>query len=128
MDPLAPLTGPASDAPTTEDLRRELGSMKLTVQITLVSLVILTGALGVYMFRQVSLLRRQVQTNQRVAEGLYQNYNLNVATQAQEIERQLLAFAGTNAEFQARFRKFYPSNASPAAPLTAPSPAPAKQP
>lgn len=129
MDPISPLPARSALTPSVQDLHRELSSLRLAVQIMLVSLVILTGALGVYLFRQVSLLRRQADASRRLAETMYQNYNLNVATQAQNLEKELLAFANTNAEFRARLARFYPSNAAPAtASASAPAPAPAPAP
>src|SRR5690554_4329021 len=85
--------------PTLESLEREVRSMRLAIQVALVSLVILSGSLGIYLFRQVSLLRRQTDTSMRTARQMVDHYNTHMATQAMAFERQLLEYARTNPAF-----------------------------
>jgi hypothetical protein len=83
---------------------------------------------GVYLFRQVTLLRRQVAASTRMAQQMAQHFNLNVATQGMAFERQLLDFARTNPAFQDRIARFYASTSTPPAQFPPPSggtPAPA---
>ncbi len=107
----------ASDLPpTVESLEQDLGSLRLSVQVALVSLVILSGAIGLYLFRQVSLLRRQAEFTQRTAQQMASNYNFNLATQAVDFERQLLEFAKSHPDLQTRLTKFFPGTAAGSTP------------
>jgi hypothetical protein len=111
----------------TDATRRELHTLRLTLQITLAALLILAGSVAILIFRQVSLLRRQADATARQAQQVAQIFNSTIGPQAQIFENKLQAFAETNAEFKARIARFYgastPSN-SPA-PSTPPSTAPA---
>ena len=116
-----PLHSPSPHAPTTVDtLARDLASLRLSVQVALVSLVILSAAVGLYLFRQVSLLRRQAEFSHRTAEFMASNYNVNLATQAVEFERKLLEFARTNPDLQARLSKYYASTPASTPPSSTP--------
>ena len=109
------------------DLLRELRTLRLAFHITLVSLIILSGSIGIYLFRQVSLLRRQVEQSARLATKLATDYNENVAPVAMEFERQLKEFAQTHPAFKQQIAKYYaPGTNSP--PEAAASPAPAPSP
>jgi hypothetical protein len=105
MDPLG--TSSQNQVPTLESLDRDLRSLRLAIQVALVSLVILSGSLGVYLFRQVSLLRRQTEASLRTARQMVDHYNLNMATQALNFERQLIEYARTNPAFHERISRFY---------------------
>lgn len=116
MDPLA--SDSASSAPATLDsLDRDFRALRLTVQIMLISLVILSGALGLYIFRQVSLVRRQAENTLRVAQQMALHFNTTIATQAVAFENLLLEYSRTNPAFQARLSRFYNTSnaASPSA-------------
>lgn len=104
MDPLDPPSHAVSHHP--DSLQREVHTLRLTLQITLVSLVILSGSIGVYLYRQVSLLKRQSLANQRSAQEMAQQFNSNFATQYYHFEQQIIAFARTNPDFQARIARF----------------------
>lgn len=99
--------------PGESDLHREVRTLRLAVNIALVSLVILSGSIGIYLFRQVSLLRRQVEQTGRLAAQLAHNYNENVASTAQDFERQLKEFASTHPAFKQRIAKFYAPGTNP---------------
>lgn len=90
-----------------ETLEREVRALRRLVQIMLVSLVILTGSLAIYLFRQVSLLRRQALASERMASQMAQHFNSNLATQGMVFEKQLTDFARTNPAFQARIARFF---------------------
>jgi hypothetical protein len=124
MDILTPTSSGRPD--TMETLERDVRTLRLAVQIIVVSLVILSGSLGVYLFRQVSLLRRQVVASDRMARQMAHQFNVNMATQAAAIERQLLSFARTNPAFHAQIAKLYVANT--AAPPAQLNPAPLSPP
>jgi hypothetical protein len=117
-------------------VERELQSIRLALQISLAALVILAGSLGIYMFRQVSLLRRQTENATRQAQHLVNLFNTTVGPQAQAFEKRLHDYAQGDPEFQTRLSKYYPPRAgqSPsdpqtgAAPGAAPTPEPAPTP
>ncbi len=120
MDPLNPSPAMAHRV-DVDPVERDLRSLRLAVQIMLVSLVILSGSMGVYLFRQVSLLRRQVEASTRVAQQLARNFNINVATQAMAFEKKLIAFGRTNPAFNAQISRFFASTSSlPAQPALLP--------
>lgn len=94
-------------------LERDLRTLRLTVQIMLVSLVILSGSLGLYLFRQVSLLRRQVDASSRMAHQMATHFNFNLKTQAMAFEKQLLDFGQTNPAFQQQIARYFVSTTAP---------------
>lgn len=113
----------ASASPSPEALQNEIRGLRLALLITLVALVVLGGGVGLFMYRQVMLLGRQTEATTRVAQQMVQNFNVNLKTQAQNFEKQLLDFARANPDLQARLAKYY-SNGVPAAaaPTTPPAP------
>ncbi len=135
MDPL-PSHDPLPSLHPATAVERELQSIRLALQISLAALVILAGSLGVYMFRQVSLLRRQTENATRQAQHLVNLFNTTVGPQAQAFEKRLHEFAQGDPEFQTRLSKYYPpragqspSDPQPGTPQTpAPSPTPSPTP
>ena len=102
-----------------EELQRSLGALRFALKIALLAMVLIAGSVGIYLFRQVILLRREVEASQRTAMQAARNYNENVLTQAVNFERALLEFSRTNQEFAARLARYFPpasSNAAPASP------------
>lgn len=87
--------------------QREIQTLRLTLQISLGALVILAGSIGVYMFRQVDLLRRQADVTSRQAQQLAQVYNSSFGPQAQGFEQRVQAFAASDSNFLARIARFY---------------------
>lgn len=120
----APNRPAAGTSPSPEVLQNEIRSLRLALLITLMALILLGGGVGLFMYRQVTLLGRQTDATTRVAQQMVQNFNVNLKTQAQNFEKQLLDFARANADFQARLAKYY-SNGLPAAAAPTPPPAPA---
>jgi hypothetical protein len=120
MDDSSSPSQPSSDA----SLAAEVRSLRIAVHIALVALVVLASALSVYFLRQVSLLRRQSQTSERIAEQMVQHYNLNVSTQAQTFEARLRDIADKDAELKARLAKFYAPSPQTSSPPPPPSPTP----
>ncbi|MCC6234081.1 MAG: hypothetical protein IT580_15665 [Verrucomicrobiales bacterium] len=115
----------SSSSPTSLDsLANDVRTLRLSVQVALVSLVILSAAIGLYLFRQVQMIRRQTEFSTRTAEQMAKNYTLNLATQAVDFERQLLEFAKKNPDLQARLAKFYPAHSGTPPSSTPPSSTP----
>jgi len=111
-------------------VERELQSIRLALQISLAALVILAGSLGVYMFRQVSLLRRQTENATRQAQHMVNLFNTTVGPQAQAFEKRLHEYAQGDPEFQTRLSKYYPPRAgqTPSDTQTGAAPAPTPTP
>jgi hypothetical protein len=82
--------------------------LRLAVSLMLVALIISSGSLGVFLFRQVTLLRRQVESATRLAAQSYQTYKEQVEPRAAAFERQIKDFARTNADFQLRIARYFP--------------------
>lgn len=106
---LTPFPRPSEANPSLEELQRSVRSLRFALNVALLAMVLLSGSVSIYLFRQVSLLRRQVDTAGRTALQAARNYNENVLTQAVSFERQLLVFAQTNREFAARLVRFFPT-------------------
>ncbi len=115
-------TSRPSSAPVI-DVHGELRVLRLAVSLMLVALIISSGSLGVYMFRQVTLLRRQVETANRLAAQSYQNYREQVEPRALAFERQIKDFARTNADFQLRIGRYFPEGLDSTVPQAASVPA-----
>lgn len=111
---------PLNQGPDLDSLEREVRSLRRLVQIMLVSLVILSGSLAIYLFRQVSLLRRQALASERMAAQMAQHFNSNLATQGMMFEKQLTDFARTNPAFQARITRFFANTSAVPDQATAP--------
>lgn len=116
MDSLHSSSPSPHSSATVDSLAQDLASLRLSVQVALVSLVILSAAVGLYLFRQVSLLRRQAEFTHRTAELMASNYNVNLATQAVDFERKLLEFAKSNPDLQSRLSKYYAGGAPSSTP------------
>lgn len=112
------------NAPGDSDLQRELRTLRLALTIALVSLVILSGSLGIYLLRQVLLLRRQVDQTSRVAAQLAKNYNENISGLAIDFERQLKEYAQSHPAFKQQISRYFAPGTN-AAPETAPAATPA---
>ncbi len=111
----------AEGTPTVEELQRTLRSLRFALNIALVSMVLLAGSVSIYLFRQVTLLRRQVETAGRTAVQAANHYNVNVLTQAVNFERALLTFSQTNAEFARRMARYFPQASNAPAPSGPPA-------
>lgn len=115
---------PRSSSAPVIDVPAELRVLRLAVSLMLVALIISSGSLGVYLFRQVTLLRRQVDNASRLAAQSYQNYKEQVEPRAVAFERQLKDFARTNADFQLRIARYFPegfeASGTPGSPGTPP--------
>jgi len=118
----------ASTFADSDATRREIQSLRLTLQISLGALVILAGSIGVYMFRQVDLLRRQADAASRQAQQLAHVYNSSFGPQAQGFEQRVQAFAASDSNFLARIARFYGPPTSTGATVLAPTPAPPPKP
>lgn len=118
---------PAPASPSTTvvppDSGRDLRELRLAMGVTLVSLIILAGSLGVYLFRQVSMLRRQNDTATRAANQAFQHYKQNIESQAVRFEQSLLEFAKTHTDLQPRIAKYFQPGAAPTAGTNATPPA-----
>lgn len=101
-------------------LHREVRALRLALNIVLVSLLIFAGSIGVYLFRQVVLLRRQFATSSNLAQRMVEQFNRDLAPKAQVFEHQLREFAKTNPEFAAVMAKYSQSAPAPTAPVSTP--------
>lgn len=110
---------PSPDAGLTQ-LQREVSGLRVALQITLAALLILSGSVGVYLFRQVTLVRRQAELGTRTADEMTRNYRERVQPQAEAFEKKLLDFARTNTELRSRLAKYFltggPDTNAPATP------------
>ncbi len=92
------------------------------------ALVPVAGCLLLFFFRQVSLLRRQVENASRIATQAVSNYKEGLEQPALQFERQLQEFARTNPDFQVRIARFFAPAGSPTTAGAATNPPPEAQP
>lgn len=104
-----PLDSPRSSSTFggADSTQRELQSLRLTLQITLAALLILAGSLGILVFRQVSLLRRQAEATTRQAQHLGQIFSSTIGPQAQAFEKRLQEFAESDPILKTKIARYY---------------------
>ncbi len=102
----------SNSSPSACGLQREVRVLRLALSLTLVSLVILSGSLGAYLYRQDALLRRQVEVSNRASSQALQHYKEQVEPKAVAFEQELMLFARSNADFQVRIGKYFPNGFS----------------
>jgi hypothetical protein len=107
-----------------QDLREELRSMQLLTRGLLVAGLWLSVAVGLYMYRQVTVINRQVAEGSRMVAI----YSTNDLPRITWFVNNLQAFASTNQDLRpilAKYNLWPPQNQAAAAPPAAAQPAPA---
>lgn len=111
---------PVHEVSEIDELRESFQSLRGLFHITLITLVILSGSLSVFLLREVSLVRQQVrELNQFVA-----TYETTTVPLMRGLRRKLIEFAQSNPDFGPILgRYFSPTNFSDA-PKVSPAPLP----
>jgi hypothetical protein len=122
-DSSSPIT-PIPEAPqlTIEALAQAHQSLRAAFHVTLVMVVVLSGALFVFFLREVSLARRQiVELTQIVGD-----YQQNVLPRMEAFRAGLEAFTRTHPDFAPIYTRYFGTNATPLTQAPGrPKPAPA---
>ena len=80
------------------DLNSEVSALRNQVYVLLVALIVISGTLTVYLYRQASIARKDIEAVQPQAEQLIKAFNQNQAVLAAFIN-QLVAYGQTHPEF-----------------------------
>ncbi len=120
-NPLNPIT-PASGS--LESVQQGFESLKTLFCAALVALVILSVSVDLFLLKQVSLARKQVEETQARVKNLTEDFQKNNAPLMGAFVTSLMNFARTNPDFVPIIQK-YPIQAAPQ-PAAAPQAAPKK--
>jgi hypothetical protein len=118
-NPDIPSSVPSSprETPTNEELRGAIETLRGVFQVAALSGIVLSAALFLFLYKEVSVVRRQ---NSELATYII-DYNTNVAPKIEMSRTNLEAFARTNPSIVPILKKYFPSNA-PAASTPASKP------
>jgi hypothetical protein len=94
-----------------ESLQQAYQSLRTTVDILIVVIVVLSGSLNIFLLRQVSLVRREVEDRQRFLT----DYEHNSVPLMNDFVLKLQAFAKTNPDFAPILAKYWRSTNPPPA-------------
>jgi hypothetical protein len=110
----------------TTDNNSEISALRNQVFVLLIALIVVSGTLAVYMFRQASLMRKDIDAFKQQTQPIMTAYNQNKALIG-NFESQLIAYGKTHPDFVPILAKygFVQQVAAPAAPA-APAAAPKK--
>jgi hypothetical protein len=115
-DPETPITpGPntSSDAQTIHEMRGAIESLRGVFQVVALSGIVLSATVMMYLYQQVSIVRRQ---NDELITYI-NDFNTNVVPKVEMARTNLQAFAKTNASLEPLVKKYFPpTNAAPFAP------------
>ena len=96
-----PAENPASPAPEIEELGREIASVRSLIAVVLAGLLVLSLAVNVFMWRQVRIVRAQMQDERNHIARFQQ-----AEPAIHDFFRRLQAFAASNPDFQPILRKY----------------------
>lgn len=118
-DDLPPNSG---SAPVTlESLQQAYQNLRLLFHALILILLVLSGSVNIFLLREVSLVRRDVQDRQRFVD----EYNRNYPTLISNVVARLQDFSRTNADFAPVLRKYGvqpTSSPAPGSPSARPMP------
>jgi hypothetical protein len=104
-------------SPDLEALRREYQSLRVLFQAVVVTMIVFTGSLTIFLWRQTSLLRRQVQASRPMVNQLANDYQKIGGPMVKSFLSELHGFSKTNPDFTPILTKYMSS------PTNSPSPA-----
>ena len=97
-----------------EKVAQNFENLKSLVTAVLVILLVLTGGVNLYLFKQASMARKQVEEHRPKVQALVEDYQKNNAPLMGAFLHQLYGFAQTNPDFVPILKK-YPLQAPPPA-------------
>lgn len=112
---------PVTPAPA-EPVADALASLRLQFQATLIILIMISGALDLYLLRQYTTTRKEVAAFEQIVGQMITNYQQATVPLANKFLGQLTEYAKTHPDFQPVLRRY---NVQPASGVMAPAPAPA---
>ena len=119
----APSGTPSSVGAALKDLRTSYDGLRALFNMVLIGSILVHLSLGIFMFREVRGVRRQIEENSR----LVANYEHAVKPKIDELQVKLTDYARQHPAFAPVVKKYFGTNApasSPAPPSAAIAPAP----
>ena len=80
------------------DSNSEISTLRNQVFVLLIALIVVSGTLAVYMFRQASLMRKDIDGFKQQTQQIFMAYNQNKALIG-NFESQLIAYGKTHPDF-----------------------------
>lgn len=111
-----------NESHTHTEIADQIAALRRQTFTLLLALIIVSGTLTVFLYRQASLTRRDITAIKPQATQIIQAFTQN-APNIDGFVKQLAAFGVTHPDFQPILKKY---GIAPAAPVTAPSAAPKK--
>lgn len=101
----------SEQAPTLDDLRHQLNSLRNMLQALLIVLLVMSASLNIFLLRQVTIVHRELKQRR---ETLQQYESKGYPLLRQFLDK-MESFSQTNADFAPILRKYFPveSNAVP---------------
>jgi len=105
------------EPPSLESLQRAYQSLRTLLDILTVALVILSGSLNIFLLRQVSMVRNEIEERQKFIVD-YERNNVPIMN---DFVLKLQSFVRTNPDFAPILAKYWrPTNAQPTLQLAPP--------
>ena len=119
--PELPDSSAAPAAATVESLQQSVQSLQSAITVTLVALVLLSGSLNLFLFRQHVLARRQLEENVPVVEKMVAEYQAKTLPLINYLVTNLQTFTKSNPDFAPILVKYVgPGNVQATAPASVP--------
>ncbi len=100
--------------PENPDLNSEVAALRNQVYVLLVALIVVSGTLTVYLYRQASMARKDIEAIQPQAEQIINAFNQNQGVMVNFVN-QLVAYGQTHPDFCPVLAKYGIAPGSPAA-------------
>ena len=114
-EPELPATPSSSQTPAPESLQQAYQSLRALIDTVLVILLVLTWSVNIFLLKQLSLVRNEVEERQRFIA----DYEKNTVPLMGEFLTRLQGFAKTNLDFTNILHKYWmPTNAPAAVPVS----------
>jgi len=108
MDPAA--TAPESNEPSHLALQEGYNRLRYLFHCVSISLLILTGVVFVFLYRQVALINQQTR---QLAEEITEFQDSGVPQAIDDLRRQLFLFTQENPDFEPIFVRYFGTNQPP---------------
>ena len=108
-----------NESPTQTELSDQIAALRKQTFTLLLALIIVSGTLTVFLYRQASLTRRDIASIKPQATQLIQAYSQN-GPNIMNFVKQLQAFGTTHPDFQPILKKYGIAPTNVAAPVAAP--------
>src|SRR6267154_3290600 len=94
-----------NESPTNTELSQQIDALRRQTFTLLLALIIVSGTLTVFLYRQASLTRKDIAAIKPQATQIIQAFNQN-GPNIQNFVKQLAAFGATHPDFQPVLKKY----------------------